>query len=49
MEKKENADEASEVSTQSGSTQINPTFSRDDLGAAISEYKNKNKTLKTNK
>lgn len=47
--KKENADETSEVSTQSGSTQINPTFSRDDLGAAISEYKNKNKTLKTNK
>lgn len=41
--KKEKADEASEVSTQSGSTQINPTFSREDLGAAISLYKSSNK------
>ena len=40
---KENAGDASEVSTQSDSTQINPTFSREDLGAAVSEYKSRNK------
>lgn len=41
--KKEKAGETSEVSTQSGSTQISPTFSREDLGAAISLYKSSNK------
>ena len=33
-----NADETSEVSTQSGSMQTNPTFSREDLGAALTAY-----------
>ena len=37
------AGDNSEVSTQSVSTQTNPTFSREDLGAAISDYKNRNK------
>ena len=38
----ENAGETSEVSTQSSSTQINPTFSREDLGAALAAYKGSN-------
>ena len=46
--KKENADETSEVGTQSGSTQTNPTFSREDLGAAVSEYKDRVNSEKTN-
>ena len=37
--KDKTAGETSEVSTQSGSTQTNPTFSREDLGAAVSECK----------
>jgi hypothetical protein len=37
--KNKTAGETSEVSTQSGSTQTNPTFSREDLGAAVSECK----------
>ena len=37
--KKENAVENGEVSATSASTQTNPTFSRDDLGAAISNAK----------
>lgn len=36
-----NADENSEVSTQTIPTQTNPTFSREDLGAALDEYKGK--------
>ena len=47
-EKKENADENSEVSTASVSTQTNPTFSREDLGAAISTYKGSKKYDTTN-
>ena len=47
-EKKENAGETSEVSTQSGSMQTNPTFSREDLGAAISEYKDRINSENTN-
>ena len=39
-ERKEKADGVSEVSAQSDPTQTNPTFSREDLGAAISQYKN---------
>ena len=37
--KKENAGDNGEVSTTSASTQTNPTFSREDLGAAISNAK----------
>ena len=37
-EKKENTGENSEVSTQSIPTQTNPTFSREDLGAALTDY-----------
>ena len=37
-----NADENSEVSAQTIPTQTNPTFSREDLGAALAEYKGKN-------
>lgn len=41
-EKITNADENSEVSAQTIPTQTNPTFSREDLGAALAEYKGKN-------
>ncbi len=47
-EKKENAGESSEVSTQFGTTQTNPTFSREDLGSAVSGYRNTYKIGKNN-
>ena len=33
-----NADETSEVNTQSSPTQTNPTFSHENLGAALAAY-----------